>query len=138
METPTPILVTESIAITLRIAIRQTSVAVTSAPTATGVDFLTTKHITIEGFTNAHATNPAKTIDIAIPTCIQTIEPDANGYLPPGTCHALWDYYPSFSAALAFTLLFLFLTLSHLYQSIVYRKVIVLLSVLEYIPLPKH
>ncbi|KAI1208639.1 RTA1 like protein-domain-containing protein [Annulohypoxylon truncatum] len=122
MATPTPVLTAEGLAKTLRMAIRQTTATVTSAPTATGVDFLTTEHITIDGFTNAHATNPGKTIDIAIPTCIQTIEPDANGYLPPGTCNALWDYYPSFSAALAFAILFGLLTLAHLYQGIAYRK----------------
>ncbi|KAI1453007.1 RTA1 like protein-domain-containing protein [Annulohypoxylon moriforme] len=122
MATPTPVLTAESLARTLRVAIRQTTEAVISTPTATGVDFLTTKHVTIDGFTNAHATNPAKTIDIVIPTCIQTIVPDANGYLPPGTCHALWDYYPSFSAAMVFTFLFGLLTIAHLYQSIIYRK----------------
>lgn len=123
MATQTPLLTAKDIARTLQIAIRQTAAAITSTPAATGVDFLTTEHVTINGFTNAHATNPAKTIDIVIPTCVQTIEPDVNGYLPPGTCHALWDYYPSFSAALAFTILFGLLTLVHLYQSIVYRKV---------------
>ncbi|KAI2617841.1 RTA1 like protein-domain-containing protein [Hypoxylon sp. NC1633] len=120
MATPTPVLTSESLITTLREAIRQA--AVTSAPTATGVDILTTQHVTIDGFTNDHATVPAKTIHIVLPTCIQTIEPDANGYLPPGTCHALWDYYPSFSAALAFTVLFGLLTLAHLYQAIAYRK----------------
>ncbi|KAI0894540.1 RTA1 like protein-domain-containing protein [Annulohypoxylon nitens] len=122
MATPTPVLTAKDLARTLQIAVRQTATAVTSAPAATGVDFLTTEHVTIDGFTNAHATNPAKTIDIVIPTCIQTIEPDVNGYLPPGTCHALWDYYPSFSAALAFAILFGLLTMAHLYQSIVYKK----------------
>ncbi|KAI0888498.1 RTA1 like protein-domain-containing protein [Annulohypoxylon maeteangense] len=122
MAIPTSTFAAEGLARTIRVAIRQTTEAVTSAPTATGVDFLTTEHITIDGFTNAHATNPAKTIDVVIPTCIQTIEPDANGYLPPGTCHALWDYYPSFSAAMAFTIIFGLLTVAHLYQSIAYRK----------------
>ncbi|OTB00507.1 hypothetical protein M426DRAFT_33304, partial [Hypoxylon sp. CI-4A] len=78
--------------------------------------------VTIDGFTNSYATVPAKTIDIAIPTCVQTMEPDANGYLPPGTCNALWDYYPSFSAALALTILFGLLAVTHLYQAIAYRK----------------
>ncbi|KAI1104984.1 RTA1 like protein-domain-containing protein [Jackrogersella minutella] len=97
-------------------------ISTSSAPTATGVDFLTTEHVTVSGVTNEHVTVAGHTIDIAIPTCIQTITPDANGYLPPGTCHALWDYYPSFSAALAFTVIFGLLTLAHLYQSIAYRK----------------
>ncbi|KAI1373191.1 RTA1 like protein-domain-containing protein [Hypoxylon crocopeplum] len=119
MATPTP----TPIFNTLQAVVRQaTAAAVTSAPTATGADFLTTQHITIDGFTNDHATLPAKTIDLVLPTCVQTIESDANGYLPPGTCNALWDYYPSFSAALAFTILFGLLTLAHLYQGIAHRK----------------
>lgn len=123
MATPTPVLAAESFTTTLQVAIRQATAAITSAPTAAGVDFLTTNYITIEGFTNDHATVPAKTINFAVPTCIQTIEADANGYLPPGTCNALWDYYPSFSAAMAFTILFGLLTLAHLYQAITSRKV---------------
>ncbi|KAI1483239.1 RTA1 like protein-domain-containing protein [Daldinia eschscholtzii] len=94
----------------------------TNAPTSTGIYFLTTQHATVGGITNAHTTVAAKTIDIVIPTCIQTIEPDKNGYLPPGTCNALWDYYPSFSAALVFTIIFGLLTLVHLYQALAYRK----------------
>ncbi|KAI0379042.1 hypothetical protein F5Y04DRAFT_290736 [Hypomontagnella monticulosa] len=122
MATPTPVSAAESVTTTFQAAIRQVTASVTSAPTATGIDFLTTKYITVEGFTNDHATVPAKTINFAVPTCIQTIEPDANGYLPPGTCNALWDYYPSFSAAMAFTVLFGLLTLAHLYQAIAHRK----------------
>lgn len=124
MATPTPVSAAESVTRTFQAAIRQVTASITSASTATGVDFLTTKYITIEGFTNDHATVPAKTVNFAVPTCIQTIEPDANGYLPPGTCNALWDYYPSFSAAVAFTVLFGLLTLAHLYQAIAHRKVI--------------
>ncbi|KAI1654908.1 RTA1 like protein-domain-containing protein [Daldinia decipiens] len=107
---------------TTQVAIRQATHIVTDAPANTGVYFLTTQHATIDGFTNAHATVPAKTIDIVIPTCIQTIEPDANGYLPPGTCNALWSYYPSFSAAMVFAIISGLLTLAHLYQAIAHRK----------------
>ncbi|KAI1775987.1 RTA1 like protein-domain-containing protein [Hypoxylon cercidicola] len=122
MATPITLLGTEGPTKTLQEAIRQATAVVTNAPTPMGVDFLTTQHVTINGFTNDHATVPAKTIDIVLPTCIQTIAPDQNGYVPPGTCNALWDYYPSFSAALVFTLLFGLLTLAHLYQAIAYRK----------------
>ncbi|KAI0836543.1 RTA1 like protein-domain-containing protein [Hypoxylon sp. FL0890] len=124
MATQIPVLSLESFAETLQGEIKQATAAVAATPTATGVDFLTTQYVTIDGFTNDHATVPAKTIDIVIPTCIQTIKPDANGYLPPGTCNALWDYYPSFSAALAFTVIFGLLTIAHLYEAIAYRKVI--------------
>lgn len=123
MAMPTPTPTSETLINYFHGVVRQATAVVTNTPTATGVDFMTTQHITIEGFTNGHATIPAKTIDIVLPTCIQNIEPDANGHLPPGTCHALWNYYPSFSAALAFTVIFGILTLAHLYQAIAHRKV---------------
>ncbi|GKT43617.1 putative lipid transporter atnI [Colletotrichum spaethianum] len=86
-------------------------------------DFITTKHITIPGVTNGYVNIPAKTIEIAIPTCIQTIEPDANGYVPPGECGAIWNYYPSFVAALVFAVLFGLLTAVHIWQAAKHKKV---------------
>lgn len=99
--------------------------ATTTASTASTspVYFLTTSYVTIAGVTNAYATNPAKTISFAVPTCIQTLTPDENGYLPPGTCNALYDYYPSFTSALAFTASFGILTLVHIIQAFFYKKV---------------
>ncbi|KAH7025053.1 RTA1 like protein-domain-containing protein, partial [Microdochium trichocladiopsis] len=89
-------------------------------PTGT---FYTTSHITITGFTNAHVTMPDKTIDIVIPTCIRTITPDANGYLPPGTCGALYKYYPSFVAAVVAAVAFGILTGVHVWKAFLqYRK----------------
>lgn len=85
--------------------------------------FITTNLITIPGETNSVLTIPGKTITIAIPTCSQTVTPDANGYVPPGTCGALWNYYPSFGAAIVFTVLFVVLVLVHLWQAVVSRKV---------------
>lgn len=123
MATPTSTLGSEGLTDTFQMVLRQVTASVTNSPTATAVDFLTTQYITINGFTNDHVTVAPKTIDIVLPTCTQTIKPDQNGYLPPGTCGALWDYYPSFSAALVFTLLFGLLTLAHLYQAIAYKKV---------------
>ncbi|KAH8122969.1 hypothetical protein FP744_10007116 [Trichoderma asperellum] len=97
--------------------------------------FTTTKHITIEGVTNDHVTVAGKTIDIAVPTCIQTITPDANGYVPPGTCGAIWDYYPNFPAALVFACIFGVLTMVHVWQAIANRKkfcwVIIMASIWE-------
>ncbi|KAJ4011511.1 hypothetical protein NW752_008514 [Fusarium irregulare] len=85
--------------------------------------FTTTKNIaTIGGTTEKYFTQPAKTIQIVIPTCIQTHEPDENGYLPPGTCNANWNYYPSFSAAAAFAVLFAVVTGMHVWQAARYKK----------------
>ncbi|KAK2037404.1 RTA1 domain-containing protein [Colletotrichum somersetense] len=69
-----------------------------------------------------HVNIPAKTIDIAIPTCIQTIKPDSNGYVPPGECGAIWNYYPSFIAAVVFTGLFALLTVIHIWQAARHKK----------------
>ncbi|OHW97477.1 RTA1 domain-containing protein [Colletotrichum incanum] len=108
------------------------------SPTLTAIptgDFIATKHITIPGVTNSHVNIPAKTIDIAIPTCVQTIEPDANGYVPPRECGAIWNYYPSFVAALVFAVLFGLLTAVHIWQAAKHKKrwcwVIIMASIWE-------
>lgn len=93
------------------------------ATTTSGFEFITTKYITIAGQTNDHVTLAPQTIALALPTCIQTITPDKNGYVPPGTCGALYDYYPSFAAAVVFAVLFGMLTVAHIAQAAVFKKV---------------
>ncbi|KAK5060073.1 hypothetical protein LTR84_009957 [Exophiala bonariae] len=93
-----------------------------STPT-TMITFTTTELIVIDGETNAVLTIPAKTITLALPTCIQTVMPDSNGHVPPGTCGAIWDYYPSYGAAIAFTILFAALVAAHIWMAIKYQKV---------------
>ncbi len=56
----------------------------------------------------------------AIPTCTMTITPDKNGYVPPGTCIAMYDDYPNFNAAMAFTVLFSILTVIRITQAAIY------------------
>lgn len=101
--------------------IRQTAPSPTLPPSK-GY-FLTTQYIVIDGFTNAYATEHPKTITLALPTCHQTIIPDRNGYVPPGTCGAMYNYYPSFNAALATAVLFGILTTLHLCLAVIYKKV---------------
>ena len=93
------------------------------ATSSTGIYFITTEHITIAGHTDAYATVQPQTINIDIPTCIQTIAPDKNGFVPPGTCHAFYDYYPSFAAALVAAILFGIVTVAHISQATIYKKV---------------
>jgi len=96
------------------------------SPTAGPADvnsITTTQHITINGVTNAYVTNPGQTIDLVLPTCVQTITPDANGYVPPGTCGAIWAYYPNFNAAVVFAVLFAGLTGVHIFQAARTKKV---------------
>jgi hypothetical protein len=87
-----------------------------SSSTTSGIYFVSTMHIVVGGPT-------PNTIEIAIETCVQTITPDQNGYVPPGTCNSLWDYYPSFVAAAIFAVIFGVLTLAHIGQAIAYKKV---------------
>lgn len=89
----------------------------TTSPTTSAIDFMTTQYITVGDPKNPH------TVAIAIPTCIQTITPDKNGYVPPGTCNALYDYYPSFAAAVVASATFGVLTVTHIAQAAIYKKV---------------
>ncbi|TGO23250.1 hypothetical protein BPAE_0138g00030 [Botrytis paeoniae] len=103
--------------------ILQRDATTTASPASTSpLYFLTTNYITIVGVTNPHVTIPAKTVSFAVPTCIQTLTPDKNGHLPPGTCNALYDYYPSSTSAVAFAAIFGILTLTHIIQAFFYRK----------------
>ncbi|KAF6824226.1 RTA1 domain-containing protein [Colletotrichum plurivorum] len=111
--TPTPTLIDH--------VLEPQDVSSTAAPAPTG-EFITTQYITLPGMTNSYATVPAKTIEIAIPTCVQTIKPDANGYVPPGECGALWNYYPSFAAAMVFAVFFGILTAVHIWQAATHKK----------------
>lgn len=60
-------------------------------------------------------------LDLPTDTCTPTIAPDKNGYVPPTECDALYNYYPSFSAAVAFTVMFGILLLAHTVQMFVYK-----------------
>lgn len=60
-------------------------------------------------------------LDLPTDTCTPTIAPDKNGYVPPTECNAMYNYYPSFSAALAFTVIFGMLLLAHSAQMFMYK-----------------
>ena len=116
--TPTP-------TTTLELVLRQASATATTASAATTspVWFYTTSFVTLTGVTGEHVTVPEKTVTLVLPTCIQTAEPDSNGFLPPGSCNAIWNYYPSFSGSLTFMSLFGLLALAHIIQAIRFKKV---------------
>ena len=95
----------------------------TPTDSTAAIEFMTIDYITIPGVTNDHVTLAPQTISIAVPTCIQTITPDKNGYVPPGTCNALYDYYPSFAAALTFSVFFGMLTIAHIWQAAFFKTV---------------
>ncbi|QGA14779.1 hypothetical protein EYB26_002435 [Talaromyces marneffei] len=60
-------------------------------------------------------------LDLPTNTCRPTIAPDKNGYVPPTECNAIYDYYPSSSAAVAVTVLFGMLLLAHTVQMFTYK-----------------
>jgi hypothetical protein len=60
-------------------------------------------------------------LDLPSNTCTPTVTPDANGYVPPSECNALYQYYPSFGAALAFSVLFGILMVTHFVQATVHK-----------------
>lgn len=106
----------------LDLRVRQ-QVALTTASLDDIDSFTTTILNIIPGRTDSYVTIHPQTIAIAIPTCHQTITPDHNGYVPPGTCGAIWTYYPAFKAAVAFGVIFALLLGVHLWQAIIYKKV---------------
>ena len=99
------------------------SITIAPAAASTGIYFISTEHIIVAGHTDAYVTIQPQTINIEIPTCIQTITPDKNGHVPPGTCNAFYDYYPSFAAALIAAVLFGAVTVAHIAQAAFYKKV---------------
>jgi hypothetical protein len=50
------------------------------------------------------------------------VTPDKNGYVPEWACNSNYNYYPSFAAALIFTILFGITTLLHIYQAFSHKK----------------
>jgi hypothetical protein len=56
-------------------------------------------------------------LDLPTPTCTRTVQPDKNGYLPPGTCDALYNYYPSFNAAVVMAVIFGIISVIHIAQA---------------------
>lgn len=59
----------------------------------------------------------------SIPECIKAIQPDSNGWVPPGTCGYYGKmYYPSFIAAAVFSIIAGAMLLGHLIQAIRYSN----------------
>ena len=69
---------------------------------------------------------PSLSLDLPINTCTPGATayatPASHGYVPAEACNALWQYSPSFAAAILFSVLFGALTIAHLAQALVYRN----------------
>lgn len=66
-------------------------------------------------------TSTATSTSTATPSCI-SVTPDKNGYVPEWACNANYNYYPSFTAAIIFAVIFGITTFFHLYQAFAYKK----------------
>ena len=86
-----------------------------AAPSFTGV------HISLKSISKFSYSHSSISLDLPSSTCTQSIKPDKNGYVPPGSCGALWNYYPSFGAAILFSVLFGGVMIAHLAQGILYK-----------------
>jgi hypothetical protein len=64
-------------------------------------------------------TTPSSTA--TTPECTTAI-PGSYGYVPPSSCDALYLYSPSFTAAVAFAVLFGLLTIVHIFLAILHQK----------------
>jgi hypothetical protein len=69
---------------------------------------------------------PSLSLNLPINTCTpgatSYATPATHGYVPAEACNALWQYSPSFAAAIIFSVLFGALTIAHLAQALVYRN----------------
>lgn len=69
---------------------------------------------------------PSLSLDLPAQTCTPGFEsyatPGLDGYVPAGSCNALWVYFPNFAAAIAFSVLFGILTIAHIGQAVMYRN----------------
>lgn len=66
-------------------------------------------------------TSTATSTSTATPSCI-SVTPDKNGYVPEWACNANYNYYPSFTAAVMFAVIFGITTFFHLYQAFAHKK----------------
>lgn len=63
------------------------------------------------------------TASTASTTACITSTPDKNGHVPTNDCRALYSYYPSFGAAILFSIIFGISLCLHVVQAIAWRKV---------------
>ncbi|XWW99349.1 hypothetical protein V2A60_007358 [Cordyceps javanica] len=64
----------------------------------------------------------ATTAASPVPSCTTAV-PDKNGHVPPESCNANYGFYPKWEDNCVFAALFGLVTVAHLTQSIVYKKV---------------
>jgi hypothetical protein len=78
-------------------------------------------HISIPPVSIPPVTEPSLSLNLSSNTCTPTVKPDQNGYVPPDQCNALYQYYPSFGAAIAFSVIFGIIMMTHFVQATIYK-----------------
>ncbi|KUJ13210.1 RTA1-domain-containing protein [Mollisia scopiformis] len=71
--------------------------------------------------TSTISSTASTTVASATATCTTAV-PDKNGYVDPSACNALYEYYPSFGAAVLFSFLFSTVTALHIFQAAKFHK----------------
>ncbi|KAK0120003.1 hypothetical protein ONS95_011421 [Cadophora gregata] len=72
-------------------------------------------------FTSSLPSSTATSASTSTPTCIR-VKPDKNGYVPEWACDSNYMYYPSFTAAIVFSVAFGVCLLVHIFQAFHYSK----------------
>ncbi|PVH87627.1 hypothetical protein DL98DRAFT_509848 [Cadophora sp. DSE1049] len=71
--------------------------------------------------TTSFPSSTATSISTSTPTCIR-VTPDKNGYVPEWACDSNYSYYPSFAAAIVFSVAFGICLFIHIFQAFHYSK----------------
>jgi hypothetical protein len=102
------------------------SFATTVAPVTHHEISISIKPVSITPVSIPPVSIPSLSLDLPVNTCTPGATayatPASHGYVPAEACNALWQYSPSFAAAIIFSVLFGALTITHLAQALVYRN----------------
>lgn len=66
-------------------------------------------------------TSPISPTSSSAATCV-TVVPGPSGYVPPAACNAVWNFSPSFPAAVFFCILFGVTLICHVFEAILFHK----------------
>ena len=83
---------------------------------------LASSFATIASATITHTPSLASSATSATVTCTTAV-PGKYGYVDPTACNAQWNFNPSYSAAIAFSVLFGIVTAGHIVEAFLYKKV---------------
>lgn len=72
---------------------------------------------------SAASTTTTTSLSPSATTPCVTATPAKYGYVPPDACNANYLYYPSFAAAIIFSVIFGIFLVIHCMQAFIYRKV---------------